>query len=67
MLSGVSFFAVALLLKPRSKIMACPEIVECQTKPACSQDNDGGDKLTNKADRLLEDVEYTPNTADNTC
>jgi hypothetical protein len=47
--------------------VACPEIVNSQTEPACSQYDDGSDELANKTDRLLEDIKHTPNTADNTC
>ena len=52
------------LLKPRSKVVACPEIVEQQTNPTCSQNYNCSNQLTDKADRLLQDVNYTPDRAD---
>jgi hypothetical protein len=59
--------AVFFLLEPGSHLMTCPEVVEYQTEPACSQYDNCHNQLTYNADRLFKDVQYTPDSADNTC
>ena len=55
-----------LLLKPRCNVVASPEIVQCQTQPACCQNNNSHNQLTNDTDRLLQNIQYTPDRADKT-
>ena len=54
------------LLKPRCNVVASPEIVQSQTQPACCQNNNSHNQLTNDTDRLLQDIQYTPDRADKT-
>ena len=53
-----------LLLKPRSQVVTCPEVIEQQTNPTCGQNYNCCKQFTDKANRLLQDVNYTPNCAD---
>ena len=69
-IKSVEFMGIrnaSLLLEPGSHLMTCPEVIEYQTEPACSQYYNCHNQLTYNADRLFKDVQYTPDSADNTC
>ena len=44
-------------------MVACPEIVKSDAKPACQKHNSRSDEFTRKSDVLLEDVKYAPDCA----
>jgi hypothetical protein len=66
-LISLAYEMPSFLLEPGSHLMTCPEVVEYQTEPACSQYDNCHNQLTYNADRLFKDVQYTPDSADNTC
>lgn len=57
---------MVLLLKPRCEVVACPEVIEQKTNPACCQYNNRCEQLSDQTDRLLENVNNAPNRANNT-
>ena len=64
---GAPSFFCKLLLEPRSNVVANPEVVSDNAHPACTPYQHCSDNLTNEANRLLEDVEYAPDSANQTC
>jgi hypothetical protein len=57
----VAFFSNQVLLEPRSHVVTCPEVINSQANPACSQNDYSQNQLTNQTDRLLENIKHTPN------